>query len=169
MPEITVKHNVKDAEPPKREIIPSGCYHATIVNVVPGLTKFLPALRCITIEYSIVRTEDGSAVNDEPLDKYAGRSVFQDYVLEKGTREFSNQQEAFRFQQLMAATACPHKMLDGGQISFNTDHLLTKGVRIYVTSRAGKADPADPKKPIPMYNNVDRIDSEKEVDVEDLV
>lgn len=170
MPEITVKHNVKDATPPQRETLPSGTYHATIVKVTPGLTNFEPKLQTISIEYSIVKTAAGSIVNDEKEDKYNGRSVYQDYILEPGAKEFTNQREAFRLQQLMAATKCPYKSLEGGQISFNSDHLLTKGVKITVVQRAGKKRPGDdPKAPIPIFNNVDRVDTEVEVDPATLV
>jgi hypothetical protein len=170
MPEITVKHNVKDATPPEREVLPSGSYHALIIKVTPGLTGFEPKLQTISIEYQIVKTADGSIVNDEKDDKYHGRSVYQDYILEPGTKAFSNQREAFRIQQLMAATRCPYKTLDGGQITFNTDHLISKGVKITVTQRAGKKRPGDdPKAPIPIFNNVDRVDSEQEVAAEDMV
>lgn len=170
MPEITVKHNVKDAQPPQREVLPSGTYHATITKVAPGVTNFKPELQLISIEYSVVKTAEGSTVNDEPADKYAGRSVYQDYILEPGQKAYTNQREAFRIQQLMAATKCPYKTLEGGQISFNTDHLLTKGVKITVTQRAGKKrEGDDPKAPIPLFNNVDRVDSEVDVAPESLV
>jgi hypothetical protein len=170
MPEITVKHNVKDAQPPQREVIPTGTYHSNIIKVTPGLTNFEPKLQTISIEYSITKTADGSVVNDEPADKYAGRSVYQDYILEPGTKPFANQREAFRLQQLMAATKCPYKPLEGGMISFNTDHLLGKGVKITVTQRPGKKrEGDDPKAPLPLFNNVDRVDSEVEVDPAALV
>jgi hypothetical protein len=170
MPEIVVKHNVKDATPPQREVLPSGTYHANIVKVTPGLTNFEPKLQTISIEYSIVKTAAASIVNEEPEDKYHGRSVYQDYIIERGNKEFTNQREAFRIQQLMAATKCPYKTHEGGQISFNTDHLLTKGVKITVTQRAGKKrEGDDPKAPIPLFNNVDRVDSEIEVPAEGLV
>lgn len=170
MAEVTVKHNVKDAAPPQREVLPSGTYHATIVKVTPGTTNFEPKLLTISIEYSVVKTAAGSTVNDEKDDKYAGRSVFQDYILERGQKEYTNQREAFRMQQLMAATKCPHKSLEGGMISFNTDHLLTKGVKITVSQRAGKKrEGDDPRAPIPLFNNVDRVDSEVEVDEKSLV
>ena len=165
MPEITVKHNVKEAQPPQREVLPSGDYHAIILKVTPGFTNFEPKLQMISIEYQITRTADGSIVNDEPADKYQGRSIFQDYIIERGTKEFSNQQNAFRIQQLMSATGCPHKDLDGGQISFNTDHLIGKGVKITVNQRAGKLKPnVDPRTPVPIFNNVDRVDSEISAD-----
>jgi hypothetical protein len=169
MPEITVKHNVKDATAPEREVIPSGSYHALIIKITPGLTNFEPKLQTISIEYQVTKTAEGSIVNDEKDDKYAGRSVYQDYILEPGTKPFSNQREAFRMQQLMAATKCPYKTLEGGQISFNSDHLLTKGVKITVTQRAGKKKTPDPKEPIQLFNNVDRVDSEHEVADANLV
>jgi len=170
MPEVVVKHNVKDATPPQRETLPSGSYHALLIKVTPGLTNFLPALQMISIEFQIVKTAEGSIVNDEKEDKYAGRSVFQDYIIERGSKEFTNQQNAFRIQQLMAATKCPNKELEGGMISFNTDHLLGKGVKISVTQRAGKKRATDdPKAPVPIFNNVDRVDSEVEADEKDMV
>lgn len=170
MPEITVKHNVKDATPPERDVLPSGVYHALIIKVTPGLTAFEPKLQTIDVEYQITKTAEGSVVNDEKDDKYAGRSVYQGYILEPGSKTYTNQREAFRIQQLMAATRCPHKSLEGGMISFNTDHLLTKGVKITVTQRAGKKRPGDdPKAPIPVFNNVERIDSEQDVADKDLV
>lgn len=170
MPEITVKHNVKDAQPPQREIIPSGLYHALIIKVTPGLTNFEPKLQTISIEYQITETDPGSVVNEEPIDKYKGRSVYQDYILEPGTKAFANAQEAFRMQQLMAATKCPHRPLEGGMIAFNTDHLLGKPVKITVIQKTGKLKTGDdPKKPLPVYNNVDRVDSQVEVADEELV
>jgi hypothetical protein len=170
MPEIVVKHNVKDATAPERETLPSGCYHALIIKVTPGMTNFEPKLQTIQIEYQIVKTAEGSVVNDETPEKYAGRGVWQDYILEPGSKQFTNQREAFRLQQLMAATKCPHKSLDGGQISFNTDHLLSKAVKITVTQRSGKKRPGDdPKEPLRIFNNVERIDSETVVDDKDLV
>jgi len=170
MAEVTVKHDVKNATAPQREVLPSGVYHALIVKVTPGLTNFEPKLQTISIEYQITKTAKESIVNDEAADKYHGRSVYQDYILEPGTRAYSNQREAFRIQQLMAATGCPHRVIEGGGIAFNTDHLLTKGVKIYVNQRAGKPRAGDdPKAPIPMFNNVDRVDSEVTVDDKDLI
>lgn len=170
MPEVNVKHNVKDATPPNREPLPSGAYHAKIVQVTTGVTSFEPKLNMITIEFSVTKTAEGSIVNDEPADKYAGRSVFQDYILEPGTKKLANQAEAFRIQQLMAATKCPYKEHDGGGISFNTDHLLAKGVKITLTQRAAKPRVgADPKDPLPVFNRVDRVDSEADIKDEDLV
>lgn len=170
MPEITVKHNVTDAKPPSRETLPSGTYHAMIIAITQGFTNFEPKLQTIQIEYQIVKTEAKSIVNDESADKYHGRAVYQDYILEPGTKKFSNEREAFRIQQLMAATKCPHKTHDGGTISFNTDHLLGKGVKITVFQRTGKLKPGhDPKEPLPIFNGVDRVDSEFDPEEKDLV
>lgn len=168
MAEITVTHNVRDATAPVREPVPSGDYHSVIVKVTQKMTKTdnLPAL---AIEFQITETQKDSIVNGEAADKYAGRSIYQDYVLAPGSNDFNNQRGAFRIQQLMAATSCPHKVLDGGMITFNTDHLLAKTVRISVTRSAGKVDPTDPKKPIPIFNNVDRVDSTADPEAEGMV
>jgi hypothetical protein len=169
MPEITVKHDVKNAEPPKRDVLPTGIYHANIVKLSPG-TKFDPPRMTLTVEFQVTKTDEGSIVNEEPADKYKGRAVFQDYILEPGGNQYHDQREAFRIQQMMAATKCPYKDVGGGQISFNTDHLMGKAVRISVTQRAGKPDPADPPgTPAPLFNNVARIDSAVVVEDKDLV
>lgn len=170
MPEVKVKHNVKDATPPLREVLPSGTYHALIIKIVPGVTRFKPELETISIEYQVVKTADGSVVNGEKDDKYHGRAVYQDYIIEMGTNDYNNQREAFRIQQLIAATGIPHTVHEGGQITFNTDHLTGKGVKITVTQRAGKKRPGDdPKAPAMLFNNVERIDSEQEIADENLV
>lgn len=170
MPEVNVKHNVKDATPPSREPLPSGEYHSKIVQVATGFTNFEPKLAQMTVEFSITRTAQGSIVNDEPADKYAGRSVYQDFILEPGTKMYANAAEAFRIQQLMAATNCPHTEGEGGTIRFNTDHLLGKGVKITVIQKAAKPRPGDdPRAPLPVFNRVDRVDSEADIKDGDLI
>ncbi len=162
MPEVVIKHNVKDATPPIREPLPTGTYHAIILRVTNGLTNFQPTLATISIEFSVVKTAIGSVLEGEKDDKYHGRAVYQDYIIEPGTKAFSNQQEAFRIQQLVSATKIPHKVLEGGQVSFNTDHLISKGLRITLTQRSAKPRPTDdPKKPLPVFNNVDRVETEE--------
>lgn len=170
MPEITVKTDVKNAAPPQREVLPSGVYFANIVKVTPGKTNFEPPLLKLTIEFQVTKTDPGSIVNEEKDDKYTGRAVFQDYVLEPSPNAFHTANEAFRMQQLMAATKCPYKENEGGGITFNTDHLMGKAVKITVNQRAGKANAGDPPDtPLPLFNNVVRVDSTVVVDDDSLV
>lgn len=170
MPEVRVKHNVADAKAPDREAMPSGTYDAIITQVKEGVTNFTPALQQMTLEFTVIKTDKASIVNDEPDDKYKGRSVFQDYILEPGPRIQNNAREAFRIQQLMAATKCPHKTLPGGQISFNTDNLMNKAVKITLYQRAEKPKQGDPpNKEYRKFNGIDRVDSSEKIDENELV
>lgn len=171
MPEITVKHNVKDAVQPQREVIPSGTYHAVILKVVGGVTQYLkPALQCISIEYQIVKTDKASVLPGEDEAKYAGRAVYQDYIIEPGPDLFRNAQQAFRIQQLIAATGVASKTLDGGQVSFNSDHLIGKAVALTLSVYGKrKKEGDDPKAPVEQRNGVDRIDSVVQANDADIV
>lgn len=169
MPEVVIKHNVKDAKEPDRDILPDAVYHAIIMKCTNGETNFTPALKTIQLEFSIVKTAAECVAAGDEDTKYTGRSVYQDYIIEPGTKTFANQNEAFRMQQLVSATGIPHKVYDEGQISFNTDHLIGKGVKITVAHRSSKPNPNDPKAPIRQFNKVDRIESEVVIKDEDLL
>lgn len=172
MPEIVVKHNVKDAKAPERDPLPTGLYHAIIAKVTPGVTQFpgqAPRQK-LTLEYTVTHTAPDSLAPGEQADKYAGRSVYQDYVIEPGDKPQHDAREAFRMQQLMAATTCAYKTLEGGMITFNTDHLLGKPVKIQIGHRVGKPPQGSPPgTEAPRYERVDRVDSATEVKEEDLV
>lgn len=167
MPEIAVDLNVRDAEEPKRDALPSGDYHAVILKADPKTNK--DNLSAIGLEFSVLKTDTESILTGDDELKYAGRSVWQDFVLAKGKTDFITQRNAFRLQQLLAATKCPHKFQDNGGVKFNTDHLLGKAVVISVTCSTGKPDPLNPKKEIPIFNNVDKIDVAIDPNAENMI
>ncbi len=174
MPMVTAKTNVGGAVEPVREAIPAGWYHSLIIGVKMGVTrsaKINPPLTTISIEYQIVKKDAASLAPGEVDTTYGGKSVYQDYILEEITNNAQwTAGEAFRVQQLLLATKIPHELSEGGQATFNTDHLVNKGVKIFVSSRPGTAKPgADPKAPIPTFNNVERVDTIEQIDDKDLV
>jgi hypothetical protein len=159
MPEIKVQHDLNKADkPPARQPIPPGTYEALIVAAVLGLAK-KSGLNKFTVEYRLLKTVDG----DETM---SGRRVFQDYVFEAGSDPEVNSREAYRIRQLLDATNVDFKHSDGS-FAFNTDHLHNKSVRILVTQRAGTQVGQDGT--VPIFHNVDRVDTAVALNSADIV
>ena len=163
MPEVKVSHadiTADDATkaPPPKQVIPSGVYHAAIMQVVAGLTKTTPPLNKITVEYQILFRAD-----DKNTDMQ-GRRVFQDYVLEKmPTDERLSQTWRKELTELLIATGTPYTAA-----GFNTDHLLTKEVKIQIIQRAGRV--MDPEtKTFPIFNGVKKVDTATDIPDGDIV
>lgn len=168
MPEVRVKHqgvNSEDAKkpPPRREPVEPGCYHALIMKVGMGTTRYEPVLEKITVEYQILfRDED----HDET---HAGRRVWQDYVVEPTPGdERMSQVRRYELRQLLDATDTPYtEDPETKQGVFNTDHLLNKTVKIWIRHRHGKTPDEHGK--LPVFENVRKVDTAEEADDEDLV
>lgn len=157
MPEIRVKHNVKDAQKPARTIVPPSIYEALIANITDGMTTQSPPRQKITIEYQIIkRVEDGN-------EEFKGRRVYQDYIIEPAGNE-GDAREAWRLKQVLDAAGAEYRM-EGEVTIFNTDHLIGKYVKIEVKKRVGKLTPEQMAMPVeqrpaaPEFNRVDRVDS----------
>lgn len=157
MPEIKVKHNVKDAQKPLRTLVEEAEYEALIANVSEGTTNQSPPRLKITIEYQILkRIADGN-------ETFKGRRIYQDYVIEPAGDD-NDAREAWRLKQVLEATKCKYDVVEDTTV-FNTDHLVGKPVKIEVTKRNGKLKPEDLAKPVeqrpavPQFNNVNRVDS----------
>lgn len=156
MPEIRVKHNIATAtEPPRREAVPSGTYEAMIANVVDGATRTTPPRAKITMEFQIVKDDAGD-------NKYNGRRVYQDFVIEPGG-EYDDR-EKWRLKQALEAVKCPYRIEDGCTM-FNTDHLVGKSVKITIKTAPGKPDPKELEKPVEQrkppqeFSRVERVDT----------
>lgn len=153
MPAIKVQHDLGKADkPPARTPLPPGQYDALIANSTLGITQ--SGLAKFTVEFRVVKTPEGDST-------LAGRRVYQDYIVEVGADSEMAAREAFRIRQLLDATAIAYTTGDGG-FDFNTDHLHNKAVRITVTQRPGKKPNADGV--IPVFNNVDRVDTAQALD-----
>lgn len=163
MPEMKVSHadiTSDDATkaPPPKEVIPSGVYHAAIMQALPGLTKTTPPLSKMSVEYQILfRAED----KDQTMQ---GRRVYQDYVLEKmPTDERMSQLWRKELVELLIATGTPYTAA-----GFNSDHLLTKEVKIQVIQRSGRVK--DPEtNAFPIFNGVKKVDTAVDIPDGDIV
>lgn len=161
MPEIKTNHDkLTDPnalqKPPKRPPVAAGVYVAIIMAAPLGVTKGSPPLNKISVEFQILHSEK----NDETE---AGRRVFQDYILEKDPSKADlNAQRRWELRMLLDAAAVAYT--DDG---FNTDHLLTKVVKITVRHRNGTQVDEDGK--LPVFSNVVKVDTTEEIRDEDLV
>lgn len=169
MPEIKVKHNLKNADkPPPREPIPQGDFSALIVSVSTGLTQTKPPLEKFTVEYRLLKWLNKEDATEQ--EQFSGRRVYQDYVYEPSpTNDEMTKREAFRIRQLLDATGVQYteQPPESGQFAFNSDHILNKSVKIRVSQQRGKTP--DDEGVFPIYNRVNRVDTMEEVAAEDLV
>jgi hypothetical protein len=161
MARVEVKHggmtNPDAKKIPPRTPIPSGVYNALIVGVQNGLTKQTPALQKVTVEFQILYS------SEKKEETFKNRRVFQDYVLESGSNEETNQLRRAQLVQLLDATKTPYD--DNG---FDDDDLKNKPCRITIRSKKGnEVDPIS-NQPI-MFANVVMVDTAEEVDQSALV
>jgi len=160
MPVVKVQHNLNDAsKPPPRQPIPPGIYDSLIVNSTVGVTN-KTSLSKFTIEYRLLKTIEG----DETM---SGRRVFQDYVLQPGTDPDMNVRERYRIRQLIDATGVAFAIDAAGSFEVNTDHMHNKSVRITVSQRPGKQPGPDGS--VPIFNNVDRVDTTVAIDEANVI
>jgi len=161
MPQVKVTHDALTGEDakqaPRREPVPPGDYVAVIANAPLGVTKGQPPLQKISIEYHILYA------CTEPKDTtHEGRHVYQDYILEKDPRTPDlTQQRRRELRMLLEATGISFS--DDG---FNTDHLVTKVVKISIKHRKGKQPDEDGN--LPTFTNVVRVDTAETVDTSDF-
>jgi hypothetical protein len=162
MPEVKVNHDkLTDPEaatkPPKREPIKPGVYIAIIQAAPMGVTKGSPPLAKMSVEFQILHAAEKGDTSE------AGRRVFQDYILEKDPSKTDlNAQRRWELRMLLDATGVPYT--DNG---FNTDHLVTKTVKITVRHRNGTQVDEDGK--LPVFTNVVKVDTADDIKDEDLV
>jgi hypothetical protein len=163
MPEVKVTHNKltdPDAanKPPRRPPIVEGDYIAVIMAAPLGVTKGTPPLNKVSVEFQILHTADERKDTSE-----SGRRVFQDYVLEPdAAKPDLSAQRRWELRMLLDSAKVPYT--DDG---FNTDHLVTKTVKITVIHKKGdKVD--DDGKPL-MFTNIKKVDTAEEISDEDLV
>lgn len=162
MPEVRVTHDAMTdegaaAKPPRREPVPAGTYIALIVAAPLGITRGTPPLQKLAVEFQILHETE---TNDEAQ---AGRRVYQDFILEKDpSKPDLNLQRRWELRMLLDATAVSYT--DAG---FNSDHLVTRAVKITVFNRNGTK--VDEDGHVPVFTNVKRIDSAEEVSPDDLV
>lgn len=161
MPQVKVTHdslssdNAKEA--PRREPVPPGEYVAVIAAAPLGVTKGQPPLQKLSVEFHILY---GCT---EPKDTtHEGRHVYQDFILEKDPRMPDlSQQRRRELRMMLDATGVAFS--DDG---FNTDHLVTKVVRITIRHRRGKQPDADGN--LPTFTNVVKVDTAETVDTSDF-
>jgi len=161
VPEVKINHDKltdpnASQKPPKREPVPPGVYIATIMAAPMGVTKGSPPLNKISVEFQILHDDKNVATE-------AGRRVFQDYILEKDPAKTDlNAQRRWELRMLLDAAGVVYT--DDG---FNTDHLMTKTVKITVRNRNGTQQDEDGKYPV--FTNVVKVDTTEEIRDEDLV
>jgi len=161
MPAVKINHDkLTDPnaaqKPPKREPVAPGVYVALIMAAPVGVTKGAPPLNKMSVEFQVLHDEKNNAHE-------AGRRVFQDYILEKDPAKTDlNAQRRWELRMLL--DACGVAYTDDG---FNTDHLLTKTVKITVRHRNGTQVDEDGK--LPVFTNVVKVDTTEEIKDEDLV
>jgi hypothetical protein len=143
-------------KPPKRDPVAPGVYISLIMAAPMGVTKGAPPLNKMSVEFQILHTD-----KNDPLE--AGRRVFQDYILEKDPAKPDLTAQR-RWELRMLLDACGVAYTDDG---FNTDHLLTKTVKITVRHRNGTQVDEDGK--LPVFTNVVKVDTTEEIKDEDLV
>lgn len=161
MPQVKVTHdslssdNAKEA--PRREPVPPGEYVAVIAAAPLGVTKGQPPLQKLSVEFHILY---GCT---EPKDTtHEGRHVYQDFILEKDPRMPDlSQQRRRELRMMLDATGVAFS--DDG---FNTDHLVTKVVKITIRHRRGKQADADGN--LPTFTNVVKVDTAEAVDTSDF-
>lgn len=165
MPDVKVTHDsLKDPtakDPPPRDPVAPGTYVALITSAVLGVTKGVPLLQKVTVQFQLLHMEKEDGTSD---DTYQGRVVYQDYILEKdpSAHKERNQQRRYELVQLLDATNTPYN--DDG---FNTDHLANKNVKILVKHRAGTKADAEGK--IPIFANVAKVDTTEAAAAGELV
>lgn len=164
MPEVKVTHqSITDDEakkPPKRDPVPQGYYHATIVEAKQRSTNHKPPLAKISVEFQILFQTDENGEDKDGA--HQGRRVYQDYILEpEDGKPDMNDIRRYELRQFLDATGIPYT--DDG---FNTDHLAGKTVLILVKHRTGKQ--ADEDGNFPTFTNVRRVDSVGPVSADDL-
>jgi hypothetical protein len=161
MPQVKVNHDkLTDpsaaAKPPKRDPVAPGVYVAIVMAAPLGVTKGSPPLQKVMVEFQILHSEKNEAHE-------AGRRVFQDYILEKdAAKSDMNAQRRWELRMLLDAAGVAYT--DDG---FNTDHLLTKTVKITVRHRNGTQKDEDGV--LPVFTNVVKVDTTEEIKEEDLV
>jgi hypothetical protein len=153
MPEVAIKHPAMDSEDakkaPKREPVDPGEYAAVIVNAPLGVTRGVPPLQKISVNFQLIHkiNEDGSIEA-----KWAGRRVFQDYILEPDpSNSFLDEQRRYELRMLLDASGIVYT-----PTSFNNEHLDNKPVRIVVRHRTGKEKDEDGK--LMVFSNVVKVD-----------
>lgn len=168
MPVVKVTHpDITDEDakkPPKRDPVPEGDYAAIIMKAPAGATKASEKsptpLAKIAVEFQILYAiaKDGST--DDAL---KGRRVFQDFVLEPDeTMPDLSKRRAYELVMLLDATSVAYTKTE-----FNSDHLISKSVKITVKHREG--DKKDDEGDFPIFTNVTRIDTLASADSDDLV
>jgi len=163
MPEVRVTHDhitgeEAAAKPPKKEPVKPGTYVAVIMAAPTGVTKGPPVLNKLAVEFQILHADD-----ETKSVLFAGRRVYQDYILEKDPSkpDLSTQR---RWELRMLLDAANVAYTDQG---FNTDHLVTKTVKITVRQRTGTQ--ADEEGKFPVFSNVVKVDTAEKVDESELV
>lgn len=145
---------------PKREPVPPGPYHATIVGAAEGATKHSTPLHKISVVFQILFgvAEDGT--HDESC---IGRRVYQDYIIEDDpSMPDLSEQRRYELRMLLDATGIPFD--DEG---FDLDDLKEKTVVITVRHREGSKLDDEGNKMV--FTNVVKVDSTEQVDDSDLV
>lgn len=164
MPVVKIKHqNIKgdDAtKPPKRDPVPEGDYAAIIMKAPLKATNHKPPLAKVVVEFQLIYAINEDGTKDETI---KGRRVFQDFILEPA-ETMPDMSATWLYELRMLLDATNVEFTDEG---FDSDHLVSKSVRITVKNRPG--DPDDDGFPR-VFSNVKKIDSlEGSADDDDLV
>jgi hypothetical protein len=164
VPEIkTSLGSLKDpdaAKLPLRQVVPEGKYDSVIMKVDHGVTKTIPPLTKISVEFQIIKHADGA----DGADACKGRRVWQDFVLENApdADPFMVQLRRRSLVQLLEAASCAYT-----EEGFNTDHLLGRTVKITVIHRKGSQPGADGS--VPTFANVREIDMAEKLSEDNTV
>ena len=163
MPQVAIKHaSITDPDAkkaPKRLVVPPGDYAVIIMSATFGATKGKPPLAKVSVEFQVIHRFIEDEDNDLELKK---RRIYQDFILEP-SGEFPDIDAMRRHELVMLLDATETAYTDAG---FNTDHLISKCVRITIKHRtSGENDDGTPR----VFTNTTKIDTLEEIDEEDLV
>jgi hypothetical protein len=149
---------------PRREPLPDGIYDAMVMNVAMGVTKQNPPKKKISVEFQVLC----EAKSKDEAGK--GRRVWQDYIIQGSSDPFDGQRDRALLVQFLDAAGIEYT-----DKSFNTDHLLSKIVRITVRNKKGTQPdnqgrpPTDPNWDGPIFTNVWHVDTAEEISSADIV
>lgn len=147
---------------PRRDPVPVGTYHATIMNVSTGTTNHNDnPLMKISVEFQILFSIDPET--GEKKEDQRNRRVYQDYILEHDdSRPDLSEQRRYELRQLL--DACDADFNDEG---FDTDDLQERTVVITVRHReSNKVDDEGNKR---IFTNVSKVDTAEEIAEGDVI
>lgn len=158
MAKVKVNHKQKltsddAAKAPPREMPENGEYLAKIVGVTGGVTKGIPPLKLINVDWQLVH----QILEDKKTStKWQGKHVWQNMILEHDASNPQwNSQRLYEIRMLVDATK-----IDYDDDGFDPDHLVGKTARIWIKSKRGEPQPGQSIEEAPVFTNIYKYDTE---------